>query len=80
LYDEPGAGMNDKETEKLKALLQSIPEAFDTKIVLIDHDADLISTVCQHTLVLDFGRRLALGPTAEVLADPAVRRAYLGEE
>jgi branched-chain amino acid transport system ATP-binding protein len=46
--------------------------------VLIDHDADLIASVCTETMVLDFGKRLALGPTRTVLDDPEVRRAYLG--
>ena len=41
-------------------------------------DVDLIAATCEQTLVMDFGRRLALGPTAEVLVDPKVRRAYLG--
>jgi branched-chain amino acid transport system ATP-binding protein len=48
--------------------------------VLIDHDADLIASVCVETLVLDFGKRLAMGPTRAVLDDPVVRRAYLGRE
>ena len=48
------------------------------QVLLIDHDVDLIAATCQQTLVMDFGRRLALGPTAEVLADADVRRAYLG--
>ncbi len=47
-------------------------------MLLIDHDVDLIKATCTQTLVMDFGRRLALGPTAEVLEDPDVRRAYLG--
>ena len=54
-------------------------ERFGAQVLLIDHDVDLISAVCSQTLVLDFGRRLALGPTRDVLADPAVRRAYLGQ-
>ncbi|HEX2887217.1 ABC transporter ATP-binding protein, partial [Vineibacter terrae] len=78
LMDEPGAGLNEAETDTLRRLLLDIPAAFDTQLVLIDHDADLIASVCIETLVLDFGKRLALGPTRGVLDDPAVRRAYLG--
>ena len=48
--------------------------------LVIDHDVDLISRICDETLVLDFGKRIAFGPTAEVLADPKVRAAYLGVE
>jgi branched-chain amino acid transport system ATP-binding protein len=80
LMDEPGAGLNEAETERLRRLLVEIPSAFDCQLVLIDHDADLIASVCIETLVLDFGKRLALGPTRMVLDDPVVRRAYLGRE
>ncbi len=45
---------------------------------MIDHDVGLIARVCVETLVLDFGRRIALGPTQQVLADPKVKAAYLG--
>jgi branched-chain amino acid transport system ATP-binding protein len=80
LMDEPGAGLNEAETERLRRLLVDIPAAFETQLVLIDHDADLIASVCLETLVLDFGKRLAMGPTRAVLDDPVVRRAYLGRE
>jgi branched-chain amino acid transport system ATP-binding protein len=78
--DEPGAGFNEAETDRLRRLLAAIPAAFDTQLVLIDHDADLIASVCVDTLVLDFGRRLALGPTRAALDHPVVRRAFLGRE
>ncbi len=80
LMDEPGAGLNETETGRLRRLLVEIPTAFATQLVLIDHDADLIASVCSETLVLDFGKRLAMGPTRAVLDDPVVRRAYLGRE
>jgi branched-chain amino acid transport system ATP-binding protein len=80
LMDEPGAGLNEAETERLRRLLLQIPSTFDCQLVLIDHDADLIASVCMDTLVLDFGKRLAMGPTRAVLDDPVVRRAYLGRE
>jgi branched-chain amino acid transport system ATP-binding protein len=80
LMDEPGAGLNDAETQRLRRLLMRIPSAFDSQLILIDHDADLIASVCVETLVLDFGKRLAMGSTRAVLDDPVVRRAYLGRE
>ena len=55
-----------------------IPAYCNAQVLLIDHDVDLIAATCTQTLVMDFGRLLALGPTQEVLRDPAVRRAYLG--
>ncbi len=78
LLDEPGAGLNESETDRLRRLLMQIPERFGAQLVLIDHDADLIASVCIETMVLDFGKLLAFGPTRSVLDDPVVRRAYLG--
>ena len=78
LLDEPGAGLNDSETDRLRRLLTDIPERFGAQLILIDHDADLIASLCVETMVLDFGKLLAFGPTRAVLDDPAVRRAYLG--
>jgi branched-chain amino acid transport system ATP-binding protein len=79
LFDEPGAGLDERESTVLRDVIAAIPERFGAQVLLIDHDVDLICAVCSQTLVLDFGRRLALGPTRDVLADPAVRRAYLGQ-
>jgi branched-chain amino acid transport system ATP-binding protein len=78
LLDEPGAGLNESETERLRGLLMQIPVRFGAQLILIDHDADLIASVCIETMVLDFGKLLAFGPTRVVLDDPVVRRAYLG--
>jgi branched-chain amino acid transport system ATP-binding protein len=78
LLDEPAAGLNEAETSGLRGRLGGISAAFGAQVILIDHDADLIASVCAETLVIDFGRQLALGPTRTVLDDPSVRRAYLG--
>ncbi len=78
LLDEPAAGLNAGETEALRGRLAAVASTFGAHILLIDHDADLIASLSVETLVIDFGRRLALGPTAQVLRDPEVRRAYLG--
>ena len=80
LLDEPGAGLSEPESAILRVRLKSIPVEFGCQILLIDHDVDLIASTCSQTLVLDFGERLALGPTADVLADQRVRNAYLGVE
>ena len=79
LLDEPAAGLTDEESAKLRECVLSIPDQFSAQVLVIDHDVDLIRAMCSETLVLDYGKRLALGPTEEVLADPDVRRAYLGE-
>ena len=78
LFDEPGAGLDERESRVLRDAIAAIPEQFGAQVVLIDHDVDLIANLCTQTLVLDFGKRLALGPTRAVLDDPAVQRAYLG--
>jgi branched-chain amino acid transport system ATP-binding protein len=80
LLDEPGAGLAEEETDRLVHLIRQIPERFDAQVILVDHDMELVSAVCSSTAVLDFGRLIALGPTAEVLADEHVKRAYLGTE
>lgn len=78
LFDEPGAGLDERESRVLRDAISAIPECFGAQVLLIDHDVDLIAAICTQTLVLDFGRRLALGTTRSVLDDPAVRQAYLG--
>jgi branched-chain amino acid transport system ATP-binding protein len=80
LLDEPGAGLPDEETEQLGVLIQRIPEQFDALVILVDHDMSLVSTCCQTTAVLDFGKLIASGPTRDVLRDEHVMRAYLGTE
>jgi branched-chain amino acid transport system ATP-binding protein len=80
LLDEPGAGLTEAEAGRLRELVCAIPDTNGAQVLLIDHDVDLIAATCTETLVLDFGRRLALGPTRAVLDDPQVRSAYLGKE
>lgn len=80
LLDEPGAGMNEAEASRLREVILGIPALTGAQVLLIDHDVDLIAATCAETLVLDFGKRLALGPTRAVLDDPLVRSAYLGKE
>ncbi|HSW06051.1 ABC transporter ATP-binding protein [Aquabacterium sp.] len=78
LFDEPGAGLDERESRVLRDAIAAIPANFGAQVLLIDHDVDLIAAICTQTLVLDFGRRIALGATRAVLDDPAVRQAYLG--
>jgi branched-chain amino acid transport system ATP-binding protein len=78
LLDEPAAGLDVAETARLAELISRMPEEFGVLVVLVDHDMDLVSAVCGTIAVMDFGRRIAQGPTAEVLAMPQVKTAYLG--
>jgi len=72
--------MNEFESGRLREVIHGIPALTGGQVLLIDHDVDLIAALCAETLVLDFGKRLALGPTRAVLDDPLVRSAYLGKE
>ncbi len=78
MMDEPGAGLSESESDHLRQVIVGIPGFCGAQVLLVDHDVDLISATCEATLVLDFGSRIAYGPTAEVLKDPMVRAAYLG--
>jgi branched-chain amino acid transport system ATP-binding protein len=80
LLDEPGAGLPDEETEHLGRVIHGIPEHMGALVILVDHDMSLVSACCENTAVLDFGKLIASGPTADVLRDEAVMKAYLGTE
>jgi branched-chain amino acid transport system ATP-binding protein len=78
LLDEPAAGLPDAETEHLTSVIRAIPGYTGALTILVDHDMSLVSAVCETTAVLDFGKLIASGPTAAVLREEHVMRAYLG--
>ena len=78
LLDEPAAGLPDGETRHLTGVIKNIPAHTGALTILVDHDMALVSSVCETTAVLDFGKLIASGPTAQVLRDEHVMRAYLG--
>lgn len=79
ILDEPAAGLSHEEHLALAARVRDLPERFGTTVVIIEHDLDLVRSVCPRLTVLDFGRVLASGPQTEVLENPAVIKAYMGE-
>lgn len=79
LLDEPAAGMNPNETEELMQTIRFVRDRFDMTILLIEHDMRLVSGICEELTVLNFGTMLAQGSVSEVLNDPVVVRAYLGD-
>ena len=78
LLDEPAAGLPDEETSHLADVIRGIPEHTGALAILVDHDMSLVSACCTTTAVLDFGKLIASGPTAAVLRNDDVIRAYLG--
>lgn len=79
LLDEPAAGMNPNETKELMDTIQFVRDNFDMTILLIEHDMKLVSGICEKLTVLNFGHVLTEGPTSQVLNNPEVVKAYLGE-
>lgn len=80
LLDEPAAGMNPNETAELMNTIRFVRDNFDMTILLIEHDMKLVGGICEELTVLNFGTELAKGKTADVLHDPRVITAYIGED
>jgi len=79
LLDEPAAGLSDDETRELAHLVRRLAEDWGIGVLLVEHDVDMVMSVCDQVVVLDFGRRISVGTPDEVRRDPAVRAAYLGD-
>lgn len=79
LLDEPAAGMNPNETIELMNTIHFVRDKFNMTILLIEHDMKLVSGICEKLTVLNFGKVLVQGETSEVLRNPEVIKAYLGE-
>jgi len=80
LLDEPMAGMNFEEKEDMARYIVDLNEEFGMTVVMIEHDMGVVMDISHRVMVLDFGKKIAEGDPTSVLADPHVRRAYLGEE
>ena len=79
LLDEPAAGMNPQETQELVDLIHEIA-AENQSILLIEHDMKLVMNLSDRIFVMDYGRKIAEGTPAEIRVNPAVIKAYLGED
>ena len=80
LLDEPAAGMNPNETKELMETIHFVRDNFHMTILLIEHDMKLVGGICEQLTVLNFGEILCQGETKQVLNDPQVIKAYLGDE
>ncbi|WP_408903884.1 ABC transporter ATP-binding protein [Neoroseomonas eburnea] len=79
LLDEPMAGMNLEEKEDMARYIVDLNEEWGMTVLMIEHDMGVVMDISHRVMVLDFGKRIAEGAPEEVLANPHVKRAYLGE-
>jgi len=80
LLDEPAAGMNPTEKTELMELIRFVQQKFQIAVLLVEHDMRVVMGICQRIAVLDYGIKIAEGPAAEIRCNPAVIRAYLGDD
>jgi branched-chain amino acid transport system ATP-binding protein len=78
LLDEPMAGMNAEEKGDMSQFIRDINREFGTTVVLIEHDIGVVMGLCDHVVVLDYGRKIGDGTPEQVRANPDVIAAYLG--
>ena len=80
LLDEPAAGMNPTETMELMETIMLIRDKFKVAVLLIEHDMNFVMGICEHIVVLDYGKIIAEGSAEEIRSNPKVIAAYLGGE
>lgn len=80
ILDEPAAGLNPSETAELAQLIRTLRDKYAVSVLLIEHDMSLVMNLSEHIMVMEYGRPIAYGTPQEIRDNPAVIKAYLGEE
>lgn len=78
LLDEPAAGMNPQETQRLMNTIREVRDFFKVTVLLIEHDMKLVMNLCERIAVLDYGQKIAEGSASEIQNNSRVIEAYLG--
>jgi branched-chain amino acid transport system ATP-binding protein len=79
LLDEPSAGMNEQESREMARLIKTIRDDFGTTILLVEHDMNLVQSICDTLCVLDSGNIVKIGKPDQVIRNPEVLKIFLGE-
>lgn len=80
ILDEPAAGLNPNETSELVTLIRRLRDEYRISVLLIEHDMSLVMPLSEQIMVMEYGRPIAIGSPSEIRNNPAVIKAYLGEE
>jgi len=78
LADEPSSGLDERESREVARMLRALQRTRAMAVLLVEHDLTIVDAVVDRVVVMDLGRVVASGPFADVMAEPAVQRAYLG--
>jgi len=79
MLDEPAAGLDENETAELAHLIRRLADERNMGVLLVEHDVNLVMSICDRVVVIDFGSVIARGTPSEIAGDQTVRDAYLGD-
>ena len=80
ILDEPAAGLNERETDELESIIETIKKDFNITILLIEHDMGFVMNLCDRVAAINFGRFLAIDTPKNIQSNPDVQEAYLGKD